>query len=170
MVDSPLRHVIDTNILIDLHTGGILRQFFSFAQVVLAPDVIIAELREPSRETLIGLGIREVEFSGQEVAEVFALHGRYRRVSVNDLFALTLARREAVDLLTGDRHLRMAAEQEGVRVRGALWVLDGLVAQQHIPPLLAASALQLMLDQGRRLPAEKCDARLRLWRGKREND
>jgi predicted nucleic acid-binding protein len=163
MVDSPSRYAIDTNILIDLHMGEVLQEFFNLPLVILAPDVIVAEAREPSGATLRAYGLNEVSFSGEQVLEVYALRGRYRRVGLNDLFALMLARVEGVPLLTGDRHLRQAAEQEGVVVRGTLWILDTMIEHRVLTAARGTQALQTMLDNGRRLPVGECDVRMHRW-------
>jgi rRNA-processing protein FCF1 len=164
MVDYPSRCVIDTNALIDLYIGDLLPTFFSLGWEILAPDVIVAELNsEPSSSTLLGYGLRVMSFSEIQVREMETLRQRYRRPSVPDLFALLLARREGVLLLTGDRHLRQAADQEGVPVRGTLWVLDTLVEQRRVAPADAARSLQRMIDRGTRLPTQACDLRLQQW-------
>ena len=59
-------------------------------------------------------------------------------------------------LLTGDRHLRAAAEQEGVPVHGTLWLLDEMVRLAVVSPRLAAQALERMLERGSRLPLDEC--------------
>jgi predicted nucleic acid-binding protein len=97
--------------------------------------------------------------------EVVALRARYRRVSANDLFALVLARALGVTLLTGDRHLRKVAEQEGVEVHGTLSVLDEMVRLGVVAPAGAAEALERMLERGSRLPKAECRRRLRKWVG-----
>ncbi len=66
-------------------------------------------------------------------------------------------------LLTGDRHLREAATQEGVAVHGTLWLLDELVRLGTIVPLQAA-ALEHMLAHGRRLPQDECQKRIERWK------
>jgi len=83
---------------------------------------------------------------------------------VNDLLALVLARALEATLLTGDRHLRRVAAQEGVDVHGTLWVLDEMVRLEVITPPQATQALERMLAQARRLPRAECQRRLRQWK------
>ena len=163
MVDSPSTLVPDSSLLIDLHVGGILRQFITLQYSFTTPDVIIAQLQDLDGTTLMGYGLQQSELAGEQVREVVTLRGRYRRPSANDLFALVLARHLGATLLTSDRHLREAALQEQVVVHGTLWVLDELVRLEIVPAINAADALRLMLSRGSRLPSDESDWRLKLW-------
>ena len=53
MTVSRSRFIIDTNVLIDLHRGEILRQFFTLPYSFSAPDVIIDELEDPDGSLLL---------------------------------------------------------------------------------------------------------------------
>jgi predicted nucleic acid-binding protein len=156
--------VVDTNILIDLYRGGVHRELFRLPFAVLAPDVIVAELIEPAGSTLFNLGLQTVEFTSAEVLRVIELSRTHPEASINDLFALVLARSRNVLLLTGDKRLRRIAEDEhGLDVHGTLWVLDQLVKQKIVPSPRAAIALRDMLTSGSRFPKSECDRRLRKW-------
>ncbi len=87
----------------------------------------------------------------------------YQLPSDADLYGLLHARRLGAWLVTGDRDLRRAAETEGVRVSGLLWLLDEIVASSLLAGPDAARALRAMLDQNARLPQAECEQRLRLW-------
>ncbi len=163
MEGYPSKYVVDTSLLIDLYIGKIIGQFFQLPYTFIAPDVIIAELHEPAGKLLIELGLQQMELAGEEVLEVIQLRSRYPKPSVNDLFALILARLLKATLLTNDGNLRKAAEQEGIAVHGTLWVLDEMVQIKIISPLQAIEALQGMLNQGSRLPEDECEKRLSLW-------
>ncbi|NJO07425.1 MAG: DUF3368 domain-containing protein [Chloroflexaceae bacterium] len=130
---------------------------------ILAPDVVIVELNEPSGVTLQGYGLQVLELPGEQVREVERMRVHYPKPGINDLFALVLAKATTGLLLTGDRHLREVAENEGVKVHGTLWVLDQLVEHQTISPSVAVPALQAMLDHGSRLPRDECQKRLASW-------
>ncbi len=163
-MDSPSLCVVDANILIDLHVGGMLREAFSLSMQPVAPDVVIGELEVSDGKRLLEYGLGSRTLSGEQVQEVVRLRARYRAVSANDLFALVLARALHVPLLTGDRHLRKAAKRESVIVHGTLWLLDEMVRGRVITPLRAAQALEQMLGHGRRLPLTECQRRIERWR------
>ena len=155
--------VVDANVLIDLHVGQLLANVSYLPCRVLVPDVVAAELIEPDGTRLAELGLEVHELSGDQVIEVMRLRAKYNQVSTNDLFALVLSKALVATLLTGDRHLRQVADQEGVAVHGTLWVLDELVRMQIINPTRAIAALKRMLGQRRRLPLAQCEQRFRLW-------
>jgi predicted nucleic acid-binding protein len=166
MQDSPPLCVVDANILIDLHVGGLLQELLRLPFKLVAPDVIIAELDEPDGEMLVEYGLESGELTGDQVSEVMALLARNRSVSANDLFALVLARAQKATLLTGDRHLTGAADREGVATHGTLWVLDEMVRLGIVARGQAAQALAQMLERGSRLPQAECQQRLRQWRAR----
>jgi len=163
MPDSQLVCVVDTSVLIDLNAGGVLYPVFRLPLTLVAPDTIIAELREPDGESLLGCGLTPIELTGPEVREVHRLASLYRSPSVNDLFALVAAKKLGATLLTSDRHLRKAAEQEGVTVRGTLWVLDEMVRVRLFPQRMVSQALRRIVEDGRRLPRHECEKRIRQW-------
>jgi predicted nucleic acid-binding protein len=166
MQDSPSLCIVDANILIDLHVGGLLQELFRLPFRLATPDVIIAELAEPDGEMLVECGLVSVELTGDQVLEVAALRARYRSVSANDLFALVLAQVQKATLLTGDRHLTEVAGQEGVATHGTLWVLDEMVRLGIVARGQAAQALEQMLERGSRLPQAECQKRFRQWKAR----
>ena len=163
MMVSRSRYIVDTNVLIDLHRGLVLTQFFALPYQFMSPDVIIEELRDPDGRALIQLGLQTGELSGESVLEVEALSVHHRNIAVNDLFALELAANTGLTLLTGDNRLRNLAIKHNVHVHGTLWILDEMVEKNTLKSVEARRALQKMLDQGSRLPLGECQTRLRLW-------
>lgn len=166
MRDSQSLCVVDANVLIDLHVGRLLADLCRLQCRVIVPDVIAAELIDPDGTRLAEVGLEVHGFSGDQVLEVTWLRLRFNQVSTNDLFALVLAKELQATLLTGDRHLRQIADQEGVAVHGTLWVLDELVQLRIMDPHQASTTMKRMLDQGRRLPLIECEQRFRLWKEK----
>ncbi len=166
MADYLSKCVVDTSLLIDMYIGRIMVEFFKLPYSFVAPDVIIAELQEPDGKTLMELGLQQGELTGSQILEVLQLRAQYQQPSVNDLFALVLARVFLATLLTGDGNLRKAAHQEGIPIHGTLWVLDEMVRLKIISQLQAAEALKLMCERGSRLPQDECDKRLKEWFGK----
>jgi predicted nucleic acid-binding protein len=168
MADCRLPYVVDANIWRDLQCGDLLTAMFRLPFDWLVPDVVFDELRG-----LLGpAGIQELNdhsvqtraLSSAEVRETVRLAAIYPEPERSDLFALVLARSLRVCLLTGDRRLREAAEQEGVEVHGTLWLLDQMVEQEIIAARDAAEALERMQSQGRRLPGHEVQRRLEEWR------
>jgi predicted nucleic acid-binding protein len=129
--------------------------------------VVAAELQTPSVEMLVSRGLMVRELAGEQVLKVAQLTTLYRRPSTPDLFALVLARSLGIALLTGDRHLREAAQREGVVVHGTLWLLDRMVELGVLTCAAAAHALDRMIASGSRFPPVETQDRLRRWRSDR---
>lgn len=163
MTVSRSRFIIDTNVLIDLHRGEILRQFFALPYSFSAPDVIIDELEDPDGSLLLDYGLQRGELSGERVLEVYKLSGHHQNIALNDLFALVLAASTGFTLLTGDNRLRTLATKHNVQVHGILWVLDEMVAKNKLKPVEAHRALTKMLENGSRLPNKEYQVRLKNW-------
>jgi len=165
MRDSPSACVVDANVLIDLHAGGLLPEALVRPFQLVAPDLIVAELDDPPGPILVSQGLQEESLSGPEMGEIARLKEQYpRALSVMDLAALVLAKRLSSLLLTGERLLRAVGETEGVTIRGTLWLLDQMIASDTLSALKAADALERMLIAGRRLPRAECEKRIRMWR------
>ena len=91
MKGSPSECVIDTNVLVDLHIGGLLDALFRLPIRLLVPDLIIAELETPKGTSLAAYGLESCELSGDQLVMIMQLREDHRRVSVHDLAALLLA-------------------------------------------------------------------------------
>jgi predicted nucleic acid-binding protein len=163
-MDSLPAVITDANIWIDLHRGGVIAKAFKLNLVFKTPDLVAHEILSPSAASLQRLGLQVVELPGTRVIEIVEMAGKYPRPSRPDLSALVLARSEGVVLLTGDRALRAAAEEEGVEVRGVLWLLDEMVECLVLTGGKAIVTLQQMLKSGSRLPQIDCERYVQAWR------
>lgn len=114
----------------------------------------------PEGDQLASSGLRVLELSGSQVLTVLDFAERYARPSRQDLFALVLAKDLDAVLLTGDASLRDAAENEGLRVHGVIWLLDLMVDHGIINKRDRATSLELMVRCGSRLPCDEVRARL----------
>jgi len=155
--------VVDASLLIDLWRGGILKTAFRLKADWMISDLAMAELRNPPPKSLLALGLHVTEFYSQDILDIVYLGKQYPALSLPDRAHLVLARRENAILLSGDLHLRRAAEALGLTVHGTLWVLDELIKVGLLSPSQAARSLRQMLSRGCRLPKEECEKRLRRW-------
>jgi predicted nucleic acid-binding protein len=122
------------------------------------------ELEAGHAQRLLRLGLQKRELTGDQVEEVAVLAERYLGPSRADLFCLALARAEHATLVTSDKSLREAAEQEGIPVHGTLWILDLLVSNELVPRDQVATALRRMVENNRWLPQDAVAEHLRRWR------
>lgn len=90
--------VSDANIFIDMDVGDLIRPMFRLDDTFATPDVLYREELEQHHPELPGLGLRIERSTG--VAEVERLSLIYRGPSINDLFALALAKERQWPLLS----------------------------------------------------------------------
>lgn len=119
------------------------------------------ELKNPGVDHFISAGMKVVPGDGDVVALVFRWREIYRKPSLPDLFAMGIARKSGAILLTGDKHLRAASQNEEVEARGILWLLDQL--EGRVSQARLAQALAQILSKGAFLPKLECDKRLKRW-------
>lgn len=162
----PMRLIVtDANIIIDLDAGGLLEAIFQLPGIEFhVPDVLYVEELAARHGRLPGLGLRVTPQPPEAIGDVEALRPRYRRTSANDLFALVLAKRLGCALLSGDRALREAAQQEGVEIRGTLWLIDALLERRLVKVDRVEAAYEAMRLDGSRLPWEEVARQLERWR------
>lgn len=156
--------ILDTSICIDLYHGKLLKTVLKLKHKIILPDVMMAELEEPTGEFLLKIGFIQEGISGEETKNIIALRNEYASPSTNDLVALYLAKRNACYLITGDNALRNAAEQEDVTAHGLLWLIDEMVRYDILTGNQAAEALGKVIDTGSWLPKKECEERFKKWR------
>jgi hypothetical protein len=146
----------DTSILIDLeHVGGIgILPRLAPCEIL---DVVLAECEHESQpdlaQNIISAGITVIETSPELANRANSL--RRGGVSTIDMMTLCHARENGHTVLAGDRPLRERCVEEGVAVRGSIWIVE----EAHRQRLLEAAELMRWLSiwptVGRRLPAEE---------------
>jgi predicted nucleic acid-binding protein len=150
--------ISDANILIDLEEGQLVELMFRLPYHFSMPDILFYEELEEEHEHLLKIGLNLSELSSETMQYAMELIPRYAQASRNDCFALALAAKESCPLLTGDKALRKAAENESVMVRGTLWLVEMMVKRQLVTTNQAREAYQQMKTAGRRLPWQVAEA------------
>jgi len=153
--------ISDANIIIDMEAGEILDKMFRLPETFAVPNVLYVEELETHHAHLPGLGLVVLNVHEEFVLEAYRLGEVYRRPGHNDLLALALAKQECCPLLTGDARLREAAEMEQVDVRGTLWIIEKLFAENILDYHSAKNAYENMKREGRRLPWDKIKRQLK---------
>lgn len=144
--------ISDANILIDLEEGQLVELMFRLPYRFSIPDILFYEELDEEHQHLLGVGLYLSELSSETMQYAMELIPRYSQASRNDCFALALAAKERCPLLTGDKALRKAAENESVMVRGTLWLVEMMVKKQLVTTDQAREAYLKMKTAGRRLP------------------
>lgn len=144
--------ISDANIFIDMEAGGLIAPMFKLPEIFAVPDILFMEELVEYHPELPGHGLQVMALTEETVAESMRLRQQHRHPSQNDLFALALAKQESCPLLTGDRRLRDVAKQEGVELKGTLWLIERMVEEVIISVDGAADAYEGMRREKRRLP------------------
>lgn len=147
--------ISDANVLIDMEVGCLIQPMFRLPYEFHTPDILFEEELDTQHAYLLHLGLVKAPLSSKTLQTAQALMRKYPKPSRNDCFALALAADLGLPLLTGDKHLRNATADHGVRLMGTLW----LFVEMHNHGLLTKEALGVALrkmkDGGRRLPWSK---------------
>lgn len=163
--------VNDTNVFIDLHDVGLLEQFFLLPWEVHTTVFVMLELTHEGQKDAVASyesdgSLRIAKFSFEEILEIDSLQKSITdktNLSFTDCSVWYYAKQNNYTLLTGDHKLRNSALNEGVEVRGIIYVFDELVAAGILPPSLATEKLALLKSINPRLPDNEIDKHLKLW-------
>lgn len=134
----------DTNIWIVFSSLNHLDWPFRLEAIFfMESEAMDIEIRSPASllPQLEKLGLHRIHMSIEEMAKAIELIPKHPRLSLYDVHALVLAKTREMLLLTNDKWLRKAAEQEGVVCHGILWLLlelfkKGKITKEEVIPVL----------------------------------
>lgn len=136
----------------DIECSELTSAMFSLPYQFVVPDILFIEELSKRHGRLLKFGLQCKTMSGDLIKESIGLRQKYSRPSVNDLLALTLARHEGCQLLTGDKALREVAQVLNVEVHGTIWLVQQMIQHRKINIEIAHIAFQRMKNSGSRLP------------------
>ena len=161
--------VSDTNIFIDLMSAGGLSAFFSLPWEIHTTAMIIGEFNEPEQlkeiNTYISEGkliIDEVHEEDLEKIEQQA-SGHSHRISRPDYSAYHICLLKGCMLLTGDRRLRLRAEENGVEVHGVIYIFEQIVSKGLMLPNEVMPLVENLFSNNRRLPKKELEKLRNKW-------
>ncbi len=139
--------ICDTNIFIDLIQAQALDTFWQLPQETYTTDLVIAEMTVPAQQAQLVSAQREgrlivLELSGEEIGQVAQFTTQRNLKRITDKSVLFKAIELRCCLLTGDRQLRLEAQDRGIEVHGSLWVIQ----QIHRARLATQTELLQMVD------------------------
>lgn len=161
--------VNDTNIFIDLHSIGLLEQFFELPIKVHTVDFIVNELINSEQSKAIRQFIDNGKlivrsFEAAELLEIIKLQNNAGgNVSIPDCAVWYYAKKYNFTLLTGDGQLRKKAIESNVSVKGIIYIFDQLVECNIISQNFAATKLQELITHNSRLPKSIIQERIEKW-------
>ena len=153
--------VNDTQILIDMHSCGLLDMIKKSTIIFHTVDYVLAELNKspysrPEIDKLIDEGLLKVhtfdEKGNEELMKFYLQYRRHTNLSITDCAVLKYAKDCGYRLLTGDKKLRNQAENNGVMVSGILYIVDKFLNEKLITSSEMADRLEILLSINPRLP------------------
>ncbi len=99
-----------------------------------------------------------------ELVEIIKLQSKKRTLSITDMSVYYFAKEQNALILTGDKQFRNYAENNKMRVRGILWVLDETLHRKLLNKIVLADKLTKLMSTNKRLPADACKKRLMKWK------
>ena len=161
--------VSDANIFIDLYKIGLLDMFFKLPFKVHTTDFILHELRDMFLEKKVQEYIDREKliikcFSANEISSLMSFHPEMQnRLSIQDRSIWFYAKGHRYVLLTGDKALRIKAENDGVVVHGILYIFDCLIQKGIISYEIAIEFLIRLQAVNKRLPDAECEKKINMW-------
>lgn len=121
--------VSDTSVIIDLSKVRLIEPAFALPYEFVVPNVMFEDefldLGDYKRDDLLASGLSVSILSGSVVATAVEYGVAFKKLSINDQFALALAKTTDESILpTGDKALRNAAKSQAVEAKGLLWLCD----------------------------------------------
>ncbi len=155
-------HLIsDASVLIDMENGALTSFMFRLPYTFVVPDVLFFEELKEKHEHLLELGLAVRAMDGALVSAAYQLRQKYPKLSLNDLFALVLARHNNYLLLTGDKGLRTVAQHLDVGVHGTIWLAKEIIKHTKVSYEIMYAAFDKMKNAGSRLPWHEIDKLLK---------
>jgi hypothetical protein len=124
--------ISDASVLIDIECAELTSAMFSLPYKFAVPDILFVEELAERHGHLSQFGLISKPMSSELISEAYDLRQRYSKPSVNDLLALTLAKNENSQLLTGDKALREVAQILNVEVHGTIWLVTQMIQHKKI--------------------------------------
>ncbi len=155
--------ISDASVLIDIEQSELTSAMFSLPFHFAVPNILFSEELSERHNHLLQFGLESREMSGDLILEAYNLRQHYPRLSVNDLLALTLAKYESCQLLTGDKALREVTKILNVEVHGTIWLVEQMIQHKNISFDVAQVAFHRMKEFGRRLPWDEVKRVLKLY-------
>lgn len=125
----------DTNVWIDFKTISRINLPFRLPYTyIMYKESMEEELLSPEglKEELKTAGLIGVDITIEEFMMADSWGQIYKRLSVQDRIALSIAKCRNIVLLTGDKALREAAAAENVMIMGTIGILDKLYEGSYV--------------------------------------
>jgi len=161
--------ITDTNIFFDIIGIGVLPEFFSLDYEICTTVFVINEIIRSDQREEIEVFIRAKEinvigFSAEEINEIYRFKTEKNFKGITDKSVLWKSLQLKCPLLTGDKKLRIEAENQGVEVHGSIWVIASLVENGLINKTKGAKLLELLKEVNSSLPFNEINKLIKTYK------
>ena len=158
--------VIDASVAIEFASRKLLKEVcalpFTFIISRQQFESELIDLEPYTKHDLLDYGVRVEDLNDAGVTAIQKYKLLCRALSTMDTFALALASTKGCVLLTGDKRMRKTAENDGIKVNGALWVIDSMIEHQVVSiPKMMEALKNMMNDDKCWIPQTELDIRLK---------
>ena len=159
--------VSDTNILIDLIELDMLDFFFNLPLEITTTDLVLYELNAPKQDKILEAAqlnkIKILSASASQLQKINVIYHNKKGISLTDSEVFYFAKEEKAILLTGDGNLRKFAHQEGLDVKGIIWIFDLFEENKILDMKILSDRIEKLLELNQRLPVDECNKRIKRW-------
>ena len=161
--------ITDTNIFFDIISIGALPEFFSLDYEICTTVFVIEEIIRSDQREAIEVFIRAkeinvIDFSAEEIGEIYGFKTEKNFKGITDKSVLWKSLQLECPLLTGDKKLRIEAENQGVEVHGSIWVIRSLVENGLIDKKKGIKLLESLKKVNSSLPFDEIDKLIRSYK------
>ena len=158
----------DANILIDIAKLDLLEAFSNLNFDLYTTDFVYEELNEIQKSPISTLLIKDhltiIETEDiQDFQNITTLLENSNGLSLEDCSVWYYSSKMSGTLLTGDGKLRKRASEDGVEVRGVLFIFDELINQNLLSYNDAVDKMKQLKLLNNRLPKNEIDKRIESW-------
>jgi len=159
----------DANILIDLVKLDLLDEFANLAHELHTTDFILEEVNPDQKSHILPIIDAEklkliVTTEVEDFQGIADLLENSSGLSFEDCSAWYYSKKMDGTLVTGDRKLRKAVENDEIEVRGIIFMLDEILKQELISFENAIEKIELLYQLNNRLPKAAYSDRMELWK------
>lgn len=127
-------------------------------------EIIRSDQREEIEVFIRAKEINVIDFSAEEMGEIYSFKTEKNFKGITDKSVLWKSLQLKCPLLTGDKKLRIEAENQGVEVHGSIWVIASLVEDGLIDKIKGVRLLELLKEVNSSLPFDEIDKLIRAYK------
>ena len=154
--------LIDTNVFLDMLSVDSLPQIFELNLKITTVDFVLSEINQKDQADQLNYFVKSKKlevyrFSPDDIADIINMKTKRNLRRITDKSVLWKALNIQCLLLTGDKNLRIEAEENGLEVRGSLWVISQLQKANILSNNSAILLLEKLKLQNQSLPKNEID-------------